>query len=61
MTRCFSSRRCIISTHYLKSEEVGVINRIQLSAEGYETAQALIVKRFDNLQRRLESYLMIDR
>jgi len=46
--------------HYLKGclkdEATGIISRIEISAEGYET-WALIVKRFDNPQRRLESDL----
>jgi len=40
--------------HYLKGclkgEAPGVISRIELNAEGYETAWTLIVKHFDNPQ-----------
>jgi len=45
--------------HYLKgclkSDASGVISRMELSAENYETAWELVVQRYDNPQRRLES------
>jgi len=41
----------------LKGEAAGVISRIEISAEGYETAWALIIERFDNPQRRLKRNL----
>jgi len=47
--------------HYLKgclkSDASGVISRMELSAESYETAWELVVQRYDNPQRRLESDL----
>jgi len=42
---------------YLKGNAAGVISRMELSAENYETAWELIVQRYDNPQRRLESDL----
>jgi len=47
--------------HYLKGclkgDAVGVISRMELSAENYETSWELILQRYDYPQRRLESDL----
>jgi len=42
---------------YLKGNATGVISRMELNAENYETAWELIVQRYDNPQWRLESDL----
>jgi len=41
----------------LKGDAAGIISRMELSAENYETAWELVAQRYDNPQRRLESDL----
>jgi len=57
MTKRFRIKKMHYLKGCLKGDASGVISRMELSAENYETVWELIVQRYDNPQRRLESDL----